>query len=155
VAAIFNQRAEDLQSSTTVLGEYLRERELLLILDNCEHLADACADLTSALLRACPELRVLTTSREPLGTAGEVCWPVQPLSLPTTLALVPTAPGAERPLDSVAVGEQECIDAVLASGAGCLFVERARAVRPSLALTAEAATSIAQICHQLDGIPLA
>src|SRR5262249_25434203 len=143
------------QPALETLIEYLRDRQLLLVLDNCEHLANACADLAAALLRACPELRVLATSREPLGTVGEVCWPVQPLTLPTSPALAPSTPKAWRELDSLAASAQGCMDEVLTSEAGRLFVERARAVRPSLALTGEAASAVARICHALDGIPLA
>jgi len=65
-----------------LLVEYLESRAVLLILDNCEHLVGACASLADILLRACPDVHMLATSREPLGVAGEVSWPVPPLSLP-------------------------------------------------------------------------
>jgi non-specific serine/threonine protein kinase len=154
VASTFDVRGEEGQPPAEALAAYLRERQLLLVLDNCEHLVDACAVLTSALLRACPELRVLATSREPLGTLGEVCWPVQPLSLPATL-LEPVDPRSGRSLEVQAGDEPGAIEAVLASESGRLFVERARAVRPTLALTPDAAGAVASICHRLDGIPLA
>jgi hypothetical protein len=73
VASTFDVRGEEGQTPAETLAGHLREHQLLLVLDNCEHLVDACAALTATLLRACPELRVLTTSREPLGTVGEVC----------------------------------------------------------------------------------
>jgi predicted ATPase/DNA-binding CsgD family transcriptional regulator len=155
VAATFNLRGDEGRAPAETLAAYLRSRELLLVLDNCEHLVDACAALTATLLRACPDLRVLATSREPLGTAGELCWPVRPLSLPDTPPPRPVAPHSHHARNGVYAVHQDRVDAVLASEAGRLFVERARAVRPTLALTADAADAVASICHHLDGIPLA
>jgi non-specific serine/threonine protein kinase len=120
----------------TSLSNYLRGREILLVLDNCEHLLDACAPLIDTLLRAAPRLRVLATSRERLGVSGETTWRVPSLSLPEAGA-VAEGPGAVLP-DSVQ-----------------LFVERARAVKPDFALTPPNAEAITQICRRLDGIPLA
>jgi predicted ATPase/DNA-binding SARP family transcriptional activator len=114
----------------------LRPRHLLLLLDNCEHLVDACAALAAVLLRACPHLRVLATSRTPLGVEGER----------TTMVLPLAAPDPEHlpPLDQVATYE-----------AVQLFIQRAQARRPGLTLSAENVSAVAQICARLDGLPLA
>jgi predicted ATPase len=119
-----------------VLVEQVRERQVLLVLDNCEHLVGACALLVERLLQAGPDLRVLATSREPLGVPGEVAWPVPTLSLP------------ER--SSVHAREE-----LERSEAGRLFLERALASRPDLVIDAVAASRIAEICAQVDGLPLA
>src|SRR5262249_55092096 len=119
----------------TLIG-FLRDRLTLIILDNCEHLIDACARLADSLLRACPGLRVLATSREALGIAGEVTWRGPPLSLPD--------PGQLPPVDDLAGYE-----------AVRLFTERANAVQPGFALTPQNTPAVAQVCHRLDGMPLA
>jgi predicted ATPase len=118
------------------LGDYLRSRNLLLLLDNCEHLLDACAQLTDTLLRACPQVRILATSRELLGLAGETAWRVPSLSLPD-------------PRQEASVASLIQYEAVQ------LFLERARAVLPSFNLTEANAPGVARICRRLDGIPLA
>lgn len=107
-------------------------RPLLLVLDNCEHLVDACAALADTLLRDCAALRVMATSRAVLGVSGETAWLVPPLSLPS-------------PDD----GAPETSEAVQ------LFIERARAVKSAFALTGDNRAHVAQICRQLDGLPLA
>ncbi len=122
--------------TVALLVAFLRPRRLLLLLDNCEHLLGACASLANTLLSACPHLRILSTSREPLGVAGEAVWRVP--SLP-----FPTASDAPNP------------EALLRYDAIMLFVQRARLVRPDFALTAENAPAVAQVCRRLDGIPLA
>jgi predicted ATPase len=119
-----------------VLGDYLRRRIVLLVLDNCEHLIDACAQLAEALLRQCPGLRILATSREMLGVAGELAWRVPSLSLPD-------------PQQPLTVAELERSEAIQ------LFVQRARLVQPGFTLTDEIAGTLAQICRRLDGIPFA
>jgi predicted ATPase/DNA-binding SARP family transcriptional activator len=108
------------------------DRPLLVVLDNCEHLVDACAALADTLRRDCPALTVLATSRAVLGVSGETAWLVPPLSLPD-------------PLDS----------APEASESVQLFIERARAVKTTFALTDENRAAVVQICRQLDGLPLA
>ena len=108
----------------------------LLVLDNCEHLLEPCAHLADRLLRAAPELRILATSREALGVAGETAWPVPTLAVPTA--------------DALARGEDP-----LAYPAVALFAERARTALPTFAVTAENAASVAEICRRLDGLPLA
>ena len=108
-------------------------RQLLLLLDNCEHLVQACAEFVHVLLEHCPALRILATSREVLGVPGEVVWPVPPLSLPK-----PTRP--QQFADSEAVR---------------LFVERARAANPRFAVTDQSLTALVEVCRALDGLPLA
>jgi predicted ATPase/DNA-binding SARP family transcriptional activator len=135
LASAVGVREEGGRSALTVLSEALRNRSLLLVLDNCEHLADACAALVDALLRACPHLRILATSREALGVAGERAWLVPPLSLPEE--------------------EGDAVDRSASSDAVQLFVARAQDVQPSFALTAQNAPAVVQICRRLDGIPLA
>lgn len=118
------------------LSGALREKSLLIILDNCEHLLLACASLCGILLRACPDLRILATSREPLGVPGETVWRVSPLSLPDRADL----PSHDR------IARFEAVR---------LFIERAAAVRAGFQITADNARAIALICRRLDGIPLA
>jgi predicted ATPase/class 3 adenylate cyclase len=118
------------------LQDYLKPRHLLLILDNCEHLIDASAQLAHALLQCCPQVRVLATSREALGIAGERSHHVPPLSLPDARQL----PALEQLTQYEAVR---------------LFMERAVAVLPSFQVTDENARAVAEVCQRLDGIPLA
>ncbi|WP_344471725.1 AfsR/SARP family transcriptional regulator [Nonomuraea monospora] len=115
------------------LAAVLRARRMLLVLDNCEHVVEQVAELAEVLLRACPGLRILATSREPLAVAGEVLWSVPPLDVPT---------GADL--------------AVMArSDAVRLFVTRAAASARGFRLEAGNAQAVAQLCRRLDGIPLA
>ena len=125
----------------SLLQEYLEHRHLLLILDNCEHVIEACARLAEVLLRTCPKLSILTSSREALGIAGEVTFLVPPLTLPEE----------NQPLPVENLMQYEAIH---------LFVERAAvvqttAVSPNFTLTPDNAPAIAQVCQRLDGIPLA
>ncbi|MDX6197239.1 MAG: hypothetical protein QOJ79_390 [Actinomycetota bacterium] len=108
------------------------DRVLLLVLDNCEHLVDVCADLVSRLLRGCPQLTVLATSREPLGVEGETSYRVPSLAVP---------PAGAIDLQSYA--------------AVALFADRAAKAKPGFAVTADTGDAVAEICRQLDGIPLA
>lgn len=118
------------------LVDALQDRQLLLVLDNCEHLLSACARLVETLL-AKTEVRVLATTREPLGVVGEMLYPVAPLSLPPP----------DLPADDVAkMGQFDAIQ---------LFVERARAILPAFELTVDNAGVVASICRNIDGIPLA
>jgi predicted ATPase/DNA-binding CsgD family transcriptional regulator len=112
---------------------YLARRRALVVFDNCEHLPAGCAEAVAALLGAAPEVVVLATSRAPLGVGGETDWRVPPLSLPSS----------------------RDADALAASDAVTLFVERARKVRPGFALTDGHAALVARICAELDGLPLA
>jgi non-specific serine/threonine protein kinase len=134
VAAALGLRDDPERPPLDTLVAGIAHRRLLLLLDNCEHLIDACAELAEALLRACPHLRLLATSREALSCEGETVWRVPSLALPGPRA------------DPAAVAD---------SGAARLFVERAAAARPGFALTDANAAAVAQICRRLDGIPLA
>jgi predicted ATPase len=113
---------------------HIGHRGGLLVLDTCEHLLDSCASAAHRLLRDCPSLHVLATSREALGIAGEVAWPVPPLGVPHHNASL------EEVRDSDAV---------------TLFVERARATRNDFELDSSNAAAVAAICRSLDGLPLA
>jgi predicted ATPase/class 3 adenylate cyclase len=120
-----------------VLRDYLAEKKFLLILDNCEHLLTAVADLVAYLLAACSGLTVLATSRAPLRLRAEREWQVPPLALPRRPPPPPTA------------------DQLPPYTAVRLFVERARAIRPDFALDNASAPAVAEICWRLDGLPLA
>jgi predicted ATPase/DNA-binding SARP family transcriptional activator len=113
----------------------LAGRDLLLIVDNCEHVLDAVAELVNALLRGCAELRILATSQSRLGLAGEATWPVPPLMLPPADARDPRI-----------VAEAESVR---------LFCDRGALARPGFGLTAGNADAVSEICRRLDGIPLA
>src|SRR5215213_77325 len=128
------------RSLTEALVDTLREKRLLLVLDNCEHLIEAAARLADALLSSCPHLRVVATSREALGVEGELVWRVDPLSVPDA------EPDAHRPLATT--GELARYEAVR------LFVERAKLRSPRFELTEENAGAVVQICRQLEGMPL-
>ena len=122
--------------SMTVLTDYLRHRHLLLVLDNCEHLLEAAANLADALLRAAPDLRILTTSRQALMIAGEHVHSVPTLPVPDPG--VPFAPGLASQYPALA-----------------LFIDRAAAVVPDFKITRENAEAVTRLCHRLEGIPLA
>jgi predicted ATPase/DNA-binding XRE family transcriptional regulator len=135
IAAALGVREQPGEALLTTLGVALRPTQRLLLLDNCEHLVEACARIAEALLGACPRLQLLVTSREPLRVGAEVIWRVPALTLP----------GSDpQPLAELAKSE-----------AVRLFVERARAVRPGFALAEGNRAAAAEICRRLDGIPLA
>jgi predicted ATPase/DNA-binding CsgD family transcriptional regulator len=119
------------------LTERIGEHAVLLVLDNCEHLVDACARLVESLLRECPGLRVLATAHEPLRVPGEHLWRIAPLGLP------------------VVDNGQTSFQALVSSEAVRLFQARASLVQPHFALTAANAMTVARLCQRLDGIPLA
>ncbi|MGW5147254.1 protein kinase domain-containing protein [Rhodococcus koreensis] len=135
VAAAVGVRDHSARPLREVLIEFLASRELLLVLDNCEHLVDAVAGLAETLLRVCPALRILATSREPLGIGGEAVLRVPPLAVPD-----PDRKPSLRGLPKY--------DAV------SLFADRAAAAVPGFALTEDNAAAVAGICHRLDGLPL-
>jgi predicted ATPase/DNA-binding CsgD family transcriptional regulator len=141
VATVLGVREQPGRTVPDALADALRAQRMLLVLDNCEHLVDACANLANVLLRACPNLVILATSREPLGIAGETAWRVPSLALPGV---------GDR--DTVRHGDAPALGAFAAVQ---LFVERARAARPDFTLTALHAPAVARICRRLDGIPLA
>jgi predicted ATPase len=136
VAGVLGVREQPDRPLTSTLVEALRGKEVLLVLDNCEHLIEAAAHLVDVLLDSCPRLRILATSREALGVTGEVKWLVPSLSVPDI----------RRPLT---VGELE------RSESARLFAERARQRNPAFALTPGNARAVAEICARLDGLPLA
>ena len=117
-----------------VLINFLRNKNILLILDNCEHLLDVCAQLADTLLRQCPALKILATSRQALGIMGEVSYRVPSLALPNS---------------------QELFKNIKTYESVQLFEERAQLAQSDFTLTKENASSVAEICSRLDGIPLA
>jgi predicted ATPase/predicted Ser/Thr protein kinase len=121
---------------TESVVSHLRPKTALIVLDNCEHLLLPCATLAERLLRTCPSLRILATSQEAIGIAGEIVYQV------LTLAVPPAKGGL--PLEKIASTE-----------AIALFVDRARAAQAQFALTEENAPAVVQVCRRLDGIPLA
>ena len=141
VASALDVRQEADRPLATTLTGFLRAKNLLLIFDNCEHVVAACARLAEMLLRACPRLRILASSREALGIAGETAWPLPPLSLPDHWRDI--------------VGGADAIERLTQYEAVRLFIERAMVARPAFSLTNENAPLVAQICWRLDGIALA
>ena len=135
VAETLGVRETGEQALDDSLKTYLGERRMLLVLDNFEQVLEAAPTVTE-LLTAAPELKVLTTSRAPLGLYGEHEFPVPPLSMPD----LKRPPPLERLTQYEAVG---------------LFVERARALKPDFSITNESAPAVAEICVRLDGLPLA
>ena len=136
VAAACDLRDQAGMEPLALLLEHVKDRELLIVLDNCEHLLDAVADLAGELVRASPGVRVVATSREPLSVPGEHVLPVPPLELPS--------PNAAEPLESL--GHNEAVR---------LFVERAEAASGGFELTEANRKAVAELCRRLDGLPLA
>jgi predicted ATPase/class 3 adenylate cyclase len=134
MAAVFGVTARAGLSLEESLVEFLRTKQLLLVVDNCEHLLEAVADVLEVLERSCSGVVVLATSREGLALEGEQVVPV------------PSLPGPPADADLEAVGRAEAVH---------LFVERARGVDPEFDLTVENAVAVAQVCRRLDGVPLA
>ncbi len=118
------------------LMNFLEARDVLCVLDNCEHLVDACAQLTSELLKHCSGLRILATSRQVLGVDGEVTWPVPSMA----------TPDPERPYTLEDLQRCEAVQ---------LLMQRGDAARPGFRVSDANASSTARICQRLDGIPLA
>jgi non-specific serine/threonine protein kinase len=135
-AQILEVSASASQTVSAALLQFLEPKRLLLILDNCEHLVDACAQFAETLLKSCSLISVLATSREPLHVPGETIYHLPPLPVP--------APGAPPSLDTLSQ-----VDSLR------LFVERAGLVSPGFTLTAENVAALVLICRRLDGIPLA
>lgn len=128
------QRRGD-SSTLDGLIEVLQSKTLLVIFDNCEHLLDPVTEITETIGRTCPEVCIVATSREPLGVDGEKVWPVGPLALPE--------PGEADPIMA------------MESAAVRLFVARATAADPGFRLTETTSEAVSEICHRLDGLPLA
>jgi predicted ATPase/class 3 adenylate cyclase len=134
VAAVFSVTAPAGQGTRETLAEFFRAKQLLLVLDNCEHLLDAAAALAGALQRSCERLVILATSREALGIDGEQLLPVPPLAVP---------------------GVDADLEAITGAEAVRLFAERAAAVRPGFQVTSKNAAAVAAVVRRLDGIALA
>ena len=128
VATALGLSAPPGRSLAETLVDFLQAKRLLLLLDNCEHLVSACAELADSILRSCPLVRVLATSQEPLGIFGEVIHVLPPLSLPDESAGTP--------------------EPILRSEAVRLFVDRARLASPGFELTDENAAAVARICRR-------
>jgi predicted ATPase/DNA-binding CsgD family transcriptional regulator len=124
------------RSPISLVVDYLAEKELLLILDNCEHLLDSCSVVVSAILHGTPGIRVLATSREPLNSDGEFVYPVPPLAVPEA--------NSATSIDQL--GQFEAV---------ALFCDRASAASGKFELSAENYAAVVQLCRQLDGMPLA
>ena len=133
IAKALNALEQPGRALLDVILDLLRDKRLLLILDNCEHLANACAEFAHDVLCDAPQVSILTTSREPLAVMGEMLYPVTPLAFPPKSQVTDIAS-----FDSIQ-----------------LFVKRARDVLPNFALTSANAQPVADICRRLDGIPLA
>ncbi|MFC5236136.1 ATP-binding protein [Pseudonocardia zijingensis] len=136
IAAGLGMRDQSDRDPVDVLAEYLRQRRLLLVLDNCEHLATAVSELLYPLLRRAPDLQVIATSRQALGVTGEHLFPLDPLAVP------PAEPAPS-------LGELLGFESVQ------LFQERSRAVAPAFAVTEDNRRVVAQLCARLEGLPLA
>jgi predicted ATPase/DNA-binding CsgD family transcriptional regulator len=136
VASALNRPPRTRANVEDELLDYLGDRQILLILDNCEHLLDACAAVVERVVQSCPRVCVLSTSRARLRCVGEIAWSIDPLSLPPP-------------------GERVTLDQIASSAAVRLFVERARAAHPTFSMTDQNASAIAQVCRRLDGMPLA
>jgi predicted ATPase len=135
IASVFELHEAPLTPLIDIVINYLRAKQLLLVLDNCEHLIASCAKLADDLLRVCLQLKIIASSREALGISGETVYRVPSLSLPDQA--------------------QVTREAILDYESMQLFVERAKAVQSHFTLTNANASSVAQICQRLDGIPLA
>ncbi len=136
IATAIGLRDRPGRSAADDVGEALRDVELVIVLDNCEHLLDGCAEIAELLLRRCPGVRILTTSREPLRIDGERRYPLSPLPVPDPVN-PPPLEGLSR-YDSVR-----------------LLVDRVHAVLPDFAVSGENAGAVVSICARLDGLPLA
>ncbi|WP_148573679.1 ATP-binding protein [Nocardioides caldifontis] len=121
-------------SQVRLLAESIGDQPAVLCLDNCEHLLDSCTVLVAELLASCPGLRVLTTSRQPLGLAGELVYRVPPLALP---------------------GPEDDLDALRSSEAVALFAARAAEALPGFEVDHANAAAVARLCTELEGVPLA
>jgi predicted ATPase/DNA-binding CsgD family transcriptional regulator len=135
VLAALDLRDQGGAEPVALLRSYLRDKQMLLVLDNCEHLLPTAAELTNDLLRAAPGVRVIATSREPLSLDGEHVLPVPPLQLPSATAT-------------------EALDRVRQNETVQLFVERAAAASGSFELTAANRGAVVELCRRLDGLPL-
>jgi non-specific serine/threonine protein kinase len=146
VATALGIREAPNEPMTTTLVTTLKAKQMLLVLDNCEHLLDASANLVDVLLKSCPKLRVLASSREALGIGGESAYRVPSLTVPPPPLSSPLEKGGARGVTPHSLSEYESVR---------LFIERAVAANTAFAVTSKNALSLASVCHHLDGIPLA
>jgi predicted ATPase/class 3 adenylate cyclase len=154
VAGVLGVQEEPGVPLVEALVRTLRERRLLIVLDNCEHVVDACAELAKRLLQGAASLTLLATSREALRVAGEACYQLPALSAPAL------RPASDRALAAAGAGlpaphGPDEVEALLTHEAVRLFVDRAQAARRDFRLAEANAGAVAEICAQLDGIPLA
>jgi predicted ATPase/class 3 adenylate cyclase len=140
LASVLNVREGPGRALSELLIDYLARKNMLLVLDNCEHLIDACAKLCARILAACPQVRILATSQQLLGISGEQLWQVSALTLPTL---------------RTATHNREEVSALLQYEAIHLFADRAAALAPNFAVTNTNVSALVQVCRRLDGIPLA
>jgi non-specific serine/threonine protein kinase len=145
VADMFGLPEQDARSALDLVLEYLRDRRLLLILDTCEHLLDACAALAQAVMREAPGVTVLATSRQPLDMPGEHTFPIGPLPVPEADLLPLTGAGPAVGAGST-VGAGDAVE---------LFALRAATAVPDFAITPDNVADVVRLCRRLDGIPLA
>lgn len=138
IASVLGLKEQSGQTISQTLIEHLKEKCLLLVLDNCEHLVSACANIAALLLRSCPSVKILASSREALGIAGEQVYRVPSLSLPDPQQ-----------------GKAATVESLSQFESVRLFIDRAQAVKPDFAVTNANAPALAQLCFRLDGIPLA
>ncbi len=136
VAKTLGLHDQGARSSLEAMIDFLRPHKVLIVLDNCEHLVQACAYLAESLLLSCPDVSLIATSRELLGVPGEILFHVPPLPTPSSQSSIP-------------------VDTVMQYAAVELFVSRARAVQPDFSLNPDNSAMVALICRQLDGLPLA
>ncbi len=136
VASVLGVKEEPGGTVTDALVRFVRDRQLLIVLDNCEHVVQACAVLAKRLLEAGPTVQVLASSRDSLRIAGEIVFPVAPLPAPHK-------------------DENTSTDALMAIDSVRLFIDRAKAVQPAFRLNEDSVRAVAEICRRLDGIPLA
>jgi predicted ATPase/Tfp pilus assembly protein PilF len=136
VASVLRVKEEPGRTVQEALLKFVRDRQLLVILDNCEHLIRACAGLANELLQSGPQVKVLASSRESLRVVGETTYALSTLSVP--------APNGDLPVEMMT--QYEAVN---------LFSDRARATQPTFRVNSNNAAAVADICHRLDGIPLA
>jgi predicted ATPase/DNA-binding SARP family transcriptional activator len=141
IASVLEVKDEAARPLLESLTERIRQKRLLLVLDNCEHLREASAELVAHLLRECMGVRILATSREPLGVPIETVWMVPPLAVPDP--------------EHLPKGQATTLRVLMGYESVQLFVERAHAVHQTFLLTGSNARSVAQVCYRLEGIPLA
>lgn len=138
VAYTFGLREEGLRKPEDVLIDFLKDKQVLLVIDNCEHMVEAVARLAQRLLACCPAITILATTREALGIPGELVFPVRPLTMPEA--------GVGPLAEAEGLSQYESVR---------LFIDRAVAAQPSFAVDRQNASAVAEICVRLDGIPLA